>query len=297
MNWLALLFVSFEVFAQGLPGSERVEFGGIVGYLYRPAVTGRTPAIVIVHGSGGVTTAREGFWASELSREGMAALVTDSFTPRGVSTTVEDQSRVSQGQMVRDAYAALAYLASLPDVDGARVAVMGFSKGGGVALISSDRRTRPDARGFAAHIPLYPACSVQYRNPQPTAPLLILIGAADNYTGVKTCAQYVERMRAAGGAVELKTYPGAHHGFDGDTMYQREFFLAGAQNFRDCVLYIEDDGRTVSARGERIESSKQAFDVLRRECMTSGATVAANHGAKMQALQDVKAFLKTTLFH
>lgn len=296
MRWLALLLVSFEAVAQGLPGGERVEFGGIFGYLFRPAAAGKAPAIVIVHGSGGVTSAREGFWATELSQAGIAALVTDSFTPRGVSTTVEDQTRVSQTQMVRDAYAALAFLAGQPDVDVTRVAIMGFSKGGSVALISSDRRSRPDAHGFAAHIPLYPGCTSQYRNPQPTAPILILIGAADNYTGVKTCAAYAERIRAAGGSVQLKTYDGAHHGFDGDTMYPREFFLARAQNFRDCVLYTEDDGSVVTAGGQRIESTKQAFEIMQRECMKYGATVAANHGAKMRALQDVKAFLKTTLF-
>src|SRR4051812_39834348 len=211
MRWLALLFISFEALGQGLPGGERVEFGGIFGDFFRPASNGKAPAIVIVHGSGGVTAAREGFWANELSQAGIAALVTDSFTPRGVSTTVEDQTRVTTAQMVRDAYAALAYLSVLPYVDSARVAVMGFSKGGAVALITSDRRTRPEGRGFAAHIPFYPACTTQYRNPQTTAPLLILIGAFDNYTGVKTCAQYADRIRAAGGSVELKTYPAAHH--------------------------------------------------------------------------------------
>jgi dienelactone hydrolase len=199
--------------------------------------------------------------------------------------------------MVRDAYAALAYLAALPEVDAARVAIMGFSKGGGVALITSDRRTRLDARGFAAHVPLYPGCTTQYRNPQPGAPVLILIGAVDNYTGVKTCAQYAERIRGAGGSVQLKTYADAHHGFDGDTRNQRPVFMAQAQNFRDCVLYTEDDGRTVSASGQRIESARQAFQILQRECMRTGATVGANHVAKMQALEDVKAFLKTTLFH
>jgi hypothetical protein len=35
---------------------------------------------------------------------------------------------------------------------------------------------------------------------------------------------------------------------------------------------------------------------MQRECMKHGATVATNHAAKMQALQDVKAFLRTTLF-
>jgi len=293
MKWLVLLLVSSEAFAQV---GERVEFGGIYGDLYRPAGVAKAPAVVLVHGSGGVTGAREGFWARELSHAGMAVLVIDSFTPRGVSTTVEDQTRVSQRQMVDDAYAALAYLARLPEIDASRIAVMGFSKGGSVALISSDRRTQRGGAAFAAHIPFYPGCTSQYRNPQTSAPVLVLIGADDNYTGVKTCAEYVERMRAAGANVQLKTYPGAHHGFDGDTMNPRPFFVSRAQNFRECTIYIEDDGRQTLG-GERLRSPEHAFDLMRRTCMKTGATVGASHAAKMQALEDVKAFLKTTLFH
>lgn len=296
MRWLALLVVSCEALAQGLPGGERVEFGSIFGHFYPAAATVKSPAVVLVHGSGGVTAAREGFWATELSQAGVAALVIDSFAPRGVSTTVEDQTRVTQAQMVRDAYAALAWLAGRPDIDNARVALMGFSKGGSVALVGSDRRTRQGAAAFAAHVPVYPGCTTQYRNPQPGAPVLVLIGAEDNYTGVKTCADYVERIRAAGGTIELKVYPGAHHGFDGDTMNAREFFVARAQNFRDCVIHIEDDGRQVIA-GETLRSIPHAMEIMRRTCMKTGATVGASHRAKMQALQDVKAFLKTTLFH
>src|SRR5947209_6900884 len=77
---------------------------------------------------------------------------------------------------------------------------------------------------------------------------------------------------------------------------RKTFAIASCTLFRDCVLYTEDDGRIVSASGQRIQSAPQAFQILQRECMRTGATVGANHIAKMQALEDVKAFLKTTLF-
>jgi len=283
MKVLLALLLSLEASAQALPGGERVEFGSVFGYLYRPASAAKVPAVVIVHGSGGVSAAREGFWARELSAFGMAALVIDSFTPRGVDSTVEDQSRVTTMQMVGDAFAALSFLSLQDFVDPARVAVMGMSKGGAVALLAADRHTLRDGRlPFAAHLPLYPSCSLQYRSPRPSAaPVLMLIGAEDNYVGVRLCVGYAERLRAAGGKAELKTYPGAHHAFDGDTSQQREFFLARAQNYSECVIYIEDDGKLAP------------WD---RGCMRKGATVAANHRAKMQALEDAKAFFKTTLF-
>ena len=280
LSALALLFAAAGAAAQ--PGIERVQFGEITGILHRPAQSGRQPAIVIVHGSAGVAEAREGFWARELSSFGMVALVTDSFTPRGVDSTAEDQSRVTTTQMLRDAYAALAFLATQDFVDEKRIAVMGMSKGGSVALLAADRQAQRGGRAFAAHLPLYPACALQYRNPRPTAPVLMLIGANDNYSGVKLCAAYAERLRAAGGQVALKTYPGAHHGFDGDTMNPREFYLPRVQTYRDCAILIEDNGAVAPPE---------------RRCLGHGATVAANHRVKMQALEDAKGFLKATLFH
>jgi dienelactone hydrolase len=299
-----LLLLPFTVGAQGLPGSEtvvlRVESESIYGHLFRPASAPRAkrPAMVIVHGFGGVSDAREGFWARELAAFGVAALVIESFTARGAGSSIEDQSRISTAKGVRDAYAALAYLGQQDFVEPTRIGVMGMSWGGSVALRAADRRKQGGGPGFAASIPLYPGCVAQYRNPQPAAPLLVLIGEHDDYTGIKTCADYLNRIRAAGGAAQLKIYRGAHHGFDGDPRTQREFSSAQAQNYRDCVLYVEDDGSTTYARtGEPLESAQKAFDLMRRDCMRTGATVAANARAKLQALEDVKAFVKTTLLH
>ena len=286
MRLLLFLLVSSGALAQGVAGGERVEFAvgseTLFGYLYRPAEAGRRPAIVVVHGSGGVRPAQMGFWASELTALGLVTLVTDSFTPRGVDSTVEDQSRVTSYQMTRDAFAALAFLAGKDFVDDKHVALMGMSKGGTVSLLAADRQWQraSGGRAFAAHLPLYPSCTLQYRNPQPTAPVLMLIGEKDNYTGVKTCSDFAARIRAAGSAVQFRTYPGAHHGFDGDPAAEREFFLARAENYSDCVILIEADGKLAP------------FD---KSCVRRGATVASSQRARMQALEDARAFLKTNL--
>jgi dienelactone hydrolase len=294
---LLLLVAPLLARAQGLPGSEsvilRVEAESLYAHLFRPAARSRGPAMVIVHGFGGVSDAREGFWARELAAFGVASLVVESFTARGVGSSIDDQSRVSTAQGLRDAYAALAYLAQQEFVDPRRIGVMGMSWGGTVALRAADRRRQGDGPGFAASIPLYPGCVAQYRNPRPGVPLLVLIGERDDYSGIGSCLEYVNRIRAAGGTAQLKLYPGAHHGFDGDA---REVFTPQAQNYRDCVLYIEDDGTTTYGRtGEPLDSAQKAFELMRRDCMRSGATVGANARARTDALRDVKAFLKTTL--
>jgi dienelactone hydrolase len=296
-------------------GGTRVEFPSlnntlapeaISGYLYLPkdAAPGKKfPAMVVVHGSGGVRDTREGDYGRGLSAAGIAVLAIDAFSPRGVGSTVEDQSRVTTAQMVRDAFAALAFLQKHALIEPGRIGVMGMSKGGSAAMQAADPREQAEARkrmevgNFAVHVPLYPGCSIQYRNPRMTAPMLVLIGSDDDYTGVKPCVAYLDRIRATGGKAELKTFPGAVHGFDGDTSMRRHFYLSTAQNFRECTFYLEDDGRVVTQAGTQVDLANPtaAMEIARRECMRQGATVGASASAKEQALSDIKAFLKIHL--
>lgn len=290
---LVLALLAFEANAEGLKGSEtvmlRVDAESIYAHLFKPQAKGRRPAIVLVHGFHDVSESREGFWAREFAKLGVATLVVESF---------RSPSRISTAQGVRDAHAALGYLARQPYVDAARIGIMGMSRGGSVALRAADRRKQGGGPKLAAAIALYPGCVAQYRNPQPSAPIQVLMGGRDDYSGAKHCGEYLERIRRAGGAAEVHVYPEARHGFDGDTTNEREFFFAQAQNLSDCVLYIEDDGSTTYAKtGEPLETPRKAREVMRRDCMKTGATIAANARVKAQALQDVKTFVKKTLLN
>jgi dienelactone hydrolase len=315
--WLGCILSLFAsaALAQAPQGGARVDFPtidaagateGIFGYLYVPrnaSPGARLPAMVVVHGSGGARDYISGRYGRELSAFGVVTLAIDSFTPRGVTSTVEDQTRVTSGQMARDAFAAKAFLEKNPVVDPARIGVMGQSKGGAVALLAADSWYEANARKqlgvlpFAAHIPMYPGCTLQYRHPHVTAPILVLAGGDDDYVGVKTCAEYVGRMRAAGADVTLIIYPGAEHGFDGrDNLTY--YWIKDAQNFRDCVLYVEDDGRTVTKTGEPVDprDMRQVMEVFRKTCLRTGATIGTNHAAKRKSLEDIESFIKARLF-
>jgi dienelactone hydrolase len=294
--------------AEPLNIGEKVEFEThridgtkekLFGYLLLPAnAQGKVPAMVIVHGSGGVHQVREGRYLEEFASIGLAGFVIDSFTPRGVKDTVADQSKVPTSQMIRDALAALQFLATHARIDAARIGVIGFSKGGSVSLLSDDQRAYKSGPQFAVHIPVYPGCSTQYRHPKPTAPILMLLGEKDNYTGTAPCSEYAERILQAGGDVTVIIYSDAHHGFDGADNIKGNIWLAHAQNYMDCHIYIEDDGRLVDVKtGKVLDSTRKYFEVVQKTCMRQGATVATNLKAKRQSMKDIKSFLTKKLLN
>ncbi len=178
--------------------------------LTKPEGGGPFPAVVLLHGCSGMQWKRDHLWARRLWGWGYVAFQVDSFRPRGISSVCTysgPQSTDILRRRVADAYAAKRYLAGLPFVSPDRIAVMGWSHGGSTTLQVLSSKT---ADPFRAAVAFYPGC----RSPLTglNAPLLILIGGADDWTPADRCEAMMPRERAAN--VTLKVYPGAHHGFD-----------------------------------------------------------------------------------
>ena len=200
------------------------------GYLVRPPGRGRHPAVVLMHGCGGLLTAagrlssRETDWAALLASEGYASLMVDSFTPRGITRMCSPERFDSRVYLTRpkDAYGALQYLQTQPFVRPDRVAVMGWSQGGGVVLLSvrADSLGRPPALphgDFRAAVAFYPASCREGAHRLPwTAPLplLVLVGDGDNWTPAAPCQRLAEAAVQRGSDVRIRVYPGAYHDFD-----------------------------------------------------------------------------------
>lgn len=188
---------------------------GIFGTLYLPNdLTSKVPAMVIAHGTGGVTAGREGEWAEYLASKGIAGFVVDSFTPRGINSSDPVNSSVS----VADALIALELLATHPNIDASRIGVMGGSRGGNVAAATAFEEARAaiisSTLKFAAHVPFYPNCNVRRWSPHMTgAPMLFLLAEKDDLTPSGPCvSSYIPSL--TGASVTFKVYPGVYHGFD-----------------------------------------------------------------------------------
>ena len=197
-----------------------------------------------------------------------------------------------------DALSALKLLATHPRIDPAHIGVMGFSRGGQVALDhAAPQRLQAGIEGdlrFAAHVALYPSCSIPYRAQQvSSAPILMLLGGADDYTPAGACRDYAAWFQAQGAPVETITYDGANHDFD---IPEAPRFLSALQSARDCKAEVDVESGTV----RRLDTGEALRDptviaAYFRSCMQRGATMGGNAAALAGAERDVAAFLRRTL--
>jgi len=181
---------------------------------------------------------------------GVASLLVDSFSGRGLTSTSTNQALLGRLNMILDAYRAFDLLAAHPRIDPARIAVMGFSRGGQSALYSSMKRFQqmwnPKAV-FALHIPLYASCTTTFiEDTNITAPIRQHHGQADDYVTVGPCRPYFERLRAAGRDVQLIEYPDAHHSYDNPLGPKIPRVGKGSQSTRACTLKEEPQGVIVN---------------------------------------------------
>jgi len=213
------------------------------GYLFKPATAaGPVPAVVMMHGRAGAysilanglfdastLSQRHRMWGRLWAEQGYLALLVDAFGPRGYPRGFPQGSYESRpGELSEvtirplDAYGALAYLRSRPDVAADRVGLLGWSNGGSAAIATMSIgapgiKAPTPASGFRAALAFYPACGLKgafdsgYR---PYAPVRIFMGTADDEVSPQGCRALVEKSRALSADVELRFYDGATHGFD-----------------------------------------------------------------------------------
>ena len=196
------------------------------GHWFAAPGPGRRPAMVLLHGCGGFRDrqghigARYTEMAQRLTAAGVHALLLDSLSPRGereLCTQRAGTRKVTQANRRRDALGALQWLATRPDVDAARLGLLGWSNGGSTVLAATNRRHREVASAPVAAtlaVAFYPGCQADLERGYDTrAPLLLLLGQADDWTPAAPCLALAQA--AAGPAPQVEVYAGAHHGFDG----------------------------------------------------------------------------------
>lgn len=256
------------------------------------AASGRLPAVVVLHGSGGLSGSHD-LWAQELVEMGVAVLLVDSFTGRGIRSVSASQETLGRLAMMIDAYRALELLAPDSRIDADRIALLGFSRGGQSVLYAGVRRFQkmhaPLGLEFAAYIPFYPSCNTRFRDDENVTgrPIRIHHGLLDNYNRIEPCQAYADRLQKAGKRnVVLFEYPEAHHAFD-NPGNPRPVKAERSQSTALCALHEDGSGRVVNSK------TGKPFD-YKDPCVRIGPTVGYNAAAHAAALTSVKEFLAAT---
>ena len=281
-------------FRSGRPGAETAS---IWGYLALPPGTGRVPAMVLMHGSSGLNSGSRVHYSELLNRYGIAAFYVDSFTGRGLTSSVRDQAVLSITDNTHDAFVALRLLRQHPRIDPARIGVMGFSRGGSVSRASAQRDSFPQFRreglNFALHVPYYPGCNFGLAAPTTGAPMLFLLGGADNWTRAEHCSDLVTHLRKTNPRIEVKVYPGAHHAWDAPAADGRLIPIPSAQNVTGCdTILTNADGSGFEAKtGRRLTKAER--DQAYVACVKSSTVnVQANRAIRAASDGDLIAFLR-----
>ena len=269
------------------------------------AADAKLPAVVLVHGSGGIYPEQITYWAKLFNDQSIAAMVIDVFGPRGVKSTGEDQSQVPFGADTADAFAALGMLATHPRIDPKRIAVMGFSRGGITVLRSAvtpiANSSGPAGVRFAAHIAMYSGgCAGNLTvSPKPgvfgPAPILFVHGDADDYTYLSDCKTYAQRITAAGTPTEFVTLPGARHKFDVDDT-RRINARNNIKTKEGCPL--EFDVKELKYRDRRTEeilNQASVASINKDLCADKGASLEGDRKARDAAGKAVIEFLNKVL--
>jgi len=218
----------------------------LVAYQYAPDTPGPHPAVVMLHGRGGLystlkrtfdadsLSSRHAMWVKFWVERGYVALLVDSFGPRGYARGFEagtnDGSRPASVNEITvrplDAYAALGFLRTQPGVIKDKVFLQGWSNGGSTTL-SAASTTAPgitaptETTGFRAFLSMYPACGQVMRkfagSYRSYAPMLLLIGTDDEEVNPERCERLSELAVRNGSDWQFVLYPGVEHSYDTPT--------------------------------------------------------------------------------
>jgi dienelactone hydrolase len=208
------LFLLLPGFAWGQQHVMIPEAGGVdlPAKLFLPTGAATAAGIVALHGCGGPLARRDDGWAKILAGQGHPVLLPDSFAARGLNGDCKDSTHGASAYGARrdDALAAAWWLQGQKFSPAGGVILLGWSDGGTTVLAAiGPGMPAVLIRGAVA---FYPACTRTVKRPdwRNFVPLLILMGAADDWTPPAPC----QALAARNAGITIDLFAGAYHDFD-----------------------------------------------------------------------------------
>ena len=298
---IAVSFDSSSPFSLQDVGGPEVPVTPTQATLFLPEdVSAPVPAVIMLHGAGGVLSSREMTYGAQYAAMGVAALVIDVFGARRdrASGFAQRLIRVTEAMSLADAYAGLAYLAARPEIDGSRVALIGFSYGGMATTYAAHEmvaaRYAPGGSRFAAHVAYYAPCIARFADTRATgAPILFVSGGRDAIVDPMRCAEVDADLQRGGATVERITYPEGLHQWDG--------FLRGprsiGRNLAPCRFRVEESGTVTDLRSGLPMSRPWLRIATLALCVgREGYLIGRDDDVRALSNRDVARFLAPVLF-
>lgn len=181
--------------------------------VYQPEAGGTFPAVIGLHGSGGLHTSF-GDPARMLAANGFAVFVPHYFERTETGWANDPTIRREFPTWMRTVRDAITYATGQRGVDPLRVGLLGFSLGGYLALsvASLDERVK-------AVVEYFGGLPEEFAGTNRMPPVLILHGEADSVVPVAEAKKLDRVLRVLEVEHEKYIYPGAGHGFSGMTMF------------------------------------------------------------------------------
>jgi carboxymethylenebutenolidase len=187
-------------------------------FVAAPQTKEKRPTVIVIQEWWGLTDHIKDI-ARRYAAEGYVAIAPDLYSRLGYALTTDAgeagklMNTLKQEDGLNDLNATVAYLKSVPEVDGMRIGVTGFCMGGSYALMLPCVNS-----AIKAAVPFYG----QVPNPDAplqklSAPVLYLYGEDDGWITKADVQRLAAALKKYNKPGEIKTYPGAPHAFFRDT--------------------------------------------------------------------------------
>jgi dienelactone hydrolase len=189
------------------------------------------PTVIIAHGCSGSNIPSYQAWVKQVSKWGYNGVMLDSFLPRGYKNCAEVYPNyVSTKSRAHDIKNLAEWIRKQPWHTG-KIAVIGFSHGGGTVLNFASNK---DTHGIDVGIAYYPVCSglgLNFENPR--IPVQVHLAKKDTTTPVWHCGAMKN--------YDMHMYANARHAFD---IYKVDGWYYGHYHAYDLEADVAARNRT-----------------------------------------------------
>lgn len=311
ITFLQTAVTTYETWGESYPKTRAkfplISLAPSFGFVTLPEGEAPCPGVVICHGSEGPVLENYLPYARLLAQNGIASIMASpdighfsiSRDAEGSASYVASPVRTADAQLMiplEQQIVATSRIAEIfathPRLVGQKLGVLGFSRGGNVALeVCLDR-----VRGFLKPQVAFSACAlyypfpIQHRREKSAVPIHILHGEEDTYTPLKPVQSYFEQVDAD---VTWSIFPGVGHGFDG---IEGALEIPFAHNLSQCWVQFSQDREFFTGLGTTRVQPKSDYAAHLFSQMTMGASLKGTKEAKEQSHADLIAFFKGKLF-